>query len=71
MYWLIGIVVIFALAYLIIKWSIDTNKNPESNLGILDHPSTFEKDDIEMVDDSLTSDRDSGDHKNDIAQWKD
>ena len=56
MFWLItGIVFIFVLAYVIIKLSINTKENPDSGLGILEHPSTFKKQDIEMVDESLKS----------------
>ena len=44
------------LAYVIIKLTINTKENPDSNLGILEHPSTYKKQDIEMVDnDSLSN----------------
>ncbi|MAX69703.1 MAG: hypothetical protein CMC76_01160 [Flavobacteriaceae bacterium] len=53
MLWFIGgIVFIFVLAFVIIKLTINTKENPDSNLGILEHPSTYKKPDIEMVDDS-------------------
>ena len=53
MYWVIGTIFIFVLAFVIIKLVVNTEENPDSNLGILDHPSTFKKQNIEMVDDSL------------------
>ncbi|MDH7913602.1 hypothetical protein [Winogradskyella sp. SYSU M77433] len=54
MLWFIGgIVFIFVLAFVIIKLTINTKENPDSNLGILEHPSTYKKPDIEMVDKSL------------------
>lgn len=53
MFWLIGFVVIFVLAYIIIRLTINTNENPDSTLGILEHPSTFKKQDIEMVDEAF------------------
>ena len=53
MFWLIGFVVIFVLAYIIIRITINTNENPDSTLGILEHPSTFKKQDIEMVDEAF------------------
>jgi len=57
MYWFIGsIIFVFVLAYVIIKLTINTKENPDSNLGILEHPSTYKKPDIEMVDnDSLSN----------------
>ena len=71
MYWLIGILVIFIVAFVIIKLSIDTGKNPDSNLGILDHPSTYEKDDIEMVDESLTKGNEKENLDDNLAKWDD
>ena len=53
MFLLIGFVVIFVLAYIIIRLTINTNENPDSTLGILEHPSTFKKQDIEMVDEAF------------------
>lgn len=53
MYWLIGVIAIIVLAFVIIKLTINTKENPDSNLGILEHPSTFKKQGIEMVDKSL------------------
>lgn len=57
MYWFISsIIFVFVLAYVIIKLTINTKENPDSNLGILEHPSTYKKQDIEMVDnDSLSN----------------
>ncbi|MAG85953.1 MAG: hypothetical protein CMB97_00855 [Flavobacteriaceae bacterium] len=57
MYWFISsIIFVFVLAYVIIKLTINTKENPDSNLGILEHPSTYKKPDIEMVDnDSLSN----------------
>ena len=54
MYWILGIIGVILIAFIIIRLTIDTNKNPDSNLGILDHPSTYKKPDIEMVDKSIT-----------------
>ncbi|MGG5488396.1 hypothetical protein [Gaetbulibacter sp. PBL-D1] len=54
MYWIIGIFVVFVLAYIIIKLTINTKENPDSSLGVLEHPSTFEKQQIERVDKALT-----------------
>ncbi len=54
MYYLIGTIAIFVLAYIMIKLSINTKENPDSQLGIMDHPSTYKKQDIEMVDKNLT-----------------
>lgn len=53
MYWIIGIIVVFVLAYIIIKLTINTKENPDSSLGVLEHPSTFEKQQIERVDKTL------------------
>lgn len=57
MYWFVGsIIFVFVLAYVIIKLTINTKENPDSKLGILEHPSTYKKPDIEMVDnDSLSN----------------
>ena len=57
MYWFISsIIFVFVLAYVIIKLTINTKENPDSKLGILEHPSTYKKPDIEMVDnDSLSN----------------
>lgn len=41
MYWLIGTLFIFVLAFVIIKLSINTKENPDSSLGILEHPALF------------------------------
>ena len=57
MYWFLGsIVFVFVLAYVIIKLTLNTKENPDSGLGILEHPSTFKKQDIEMVDKSMKND---------------
>lgn len=56
LFWFIGVIVISIAAFIIIKLSIDTNKNSDSNLGILEHPSTFEKQPIEYVEKSLDKD---------------
>ena len=53
MFWLISIIAIFVIAFVIIKLTINLDKNPDSNLGVLEHPSTFKKQDIEMVDEKL------------------
>ena len=54
MYWFVGsIVFIFVLVFVIIKLTINTKENPDSTLGILEHPSTYKKPDIEMVDKGL------------------
>ena len=54
MLWFIGgIVFIFVLAFVIIKLTINTKENPDSALGILEHPGTYKKPNIEMVDKSL------------------
>ena len=51
MYWFLGgIIFVFVLAFVIIKLLINTKENPDSSLGILEHPSTFKKQDVEMVD---------------------
>jgi len=70
MIWIIGIVFIFIVAFIIIKFSIDTTKNPDSNLGILEHPSTYKKQNIEMVDESvdLVDNTDSPD--DDTVSWQ-
>lgn len=62
MIWIIGIVFVFIIAFIIIKLSIDTTKNPDSNLGILEHPSTYEKPNIEVVDKSLKSNKNVDDN---------
>ena len=54
MYWAIGTIFIFVLAFIIIKLVVNTKDNPNSKLGILEHPCTFKKQDVEMVDDSLS-----------------
>lgn len=54
MYWIIGIIVVFVLAYIIIKLTINTKENPDSSLGALEHPSTFEKQQIERVDNNIS-----------------
>ncbi|TDY13681.1 hypothetical protein [Meridianimaribacter flavus] len=54
MYWIIGIIVVFVLAYIIIKLTINTKENPDSSLGVLEHPSTFEKQQIERVDNNIS-----------------
>ncbi len=50
MYWLIGTISIFVIAVIIIKLTLNTKDNPDSKLGILEHPSTFEKQETEYVD---------------------
>ena len=51
MYWFIGaIIFVVVLAFVIIKLSVNTKENSDSKLSILEHPSTFTKPDIEMVD---------------------
>ena len=68
MYWLIGsIIFVFVLAFIIIKLSVNTNANPDSGLGILEHPSAFKKQDIEMVDKHLKSDYNSSAEDNSIS----
>ncbi len=60
MYWFLGgIIFVFALAFVIIKLTINTKENPDSSLGILEHPSTFKKQEIEMVDEHLKSNFDA------------
>ena len=49
LFWVIGVIVISIAAFIIIKLSVDTNKNNDSSLGILEHPSTFEKQPIEYL----------------------
>ncbi|NRA93681.1 MAG: hypothetical protein HRU26_13565 [Psychroserpens sp.] len=56
LFWVIGVIVISIAAFIIIKLSVDTNKNNDSSLGILEHPSTFEKQPIEYVEKSLDKD---------------
>lgn len=63
LYWIIGFIVIVLAAVLIIKLIVPKDPNPDSNLGILEHPSTFEKQPIEYVDKSLTTSDDE--HKTD------
>ena len=58
MYWLLGITFIFVLAFIIIRLTLNTKENPDSSLGILEHTSIFEKQDIEMVDKNLLEHRD-------------
>ena len=53
MIWVFGTIFIFVFAFVIIKLTINTKENPDSKLGILEHPSSFNKQDVEMVDDSL------------------
>ncbi|RCT53723.1 hypothetical protein [Winogradskyella sp. KYW1333] len=53
MIWVFGTIFIFVFAFVIIKLTINTKGNPDSKLGILEHPSSFNKQDVEMVDDSL------------------
>lgn len=54
-YWIIGFIVIVIAALIIIKLIVPKDPNPDSNLGILEHPSTFEKQSIEYVDETLRS----------------
>ncbi|MBO6605494.1 hypothetical protein [Psychroserpens sp.] len=63
LYWIIGFIIIILAAVLIVKLIVPKDSNPDSNLGILEHPSTFEKQPIEYVDKSLTSTEDE--HKTD------
>ncbi|WP_353776936.1 hypothetical protein [Winogradskyella sp. 3972H.M.0a.05] len=56
MYWLIGIVIVFIIAFIIIKLAFNTDENPDSQLGILEHPSAFEKSGIERVDKAAKKD---------------
>ncbi len=53
MIWVFGTIFIFVFAFVIIKLTINAKENPDSKLGILEHPSSFNKQDVEMVDDSL------------------
>lgn len=53
MIWVFGTIFIFVFAFVIIKLTINTKENPDSKLGILEHPSSFNKQDVEMLDDSL------------------
>lgn len=54
MAWFIAsIIFVFVLAFVIIKLSINKNENKDSGLGILEYPSTFKKQGVEMVDESL------------------
>ncbi len=58
MAWFIGgIVFIFVLAFVIIKLTVNKNDNHDSGLGILEHPSTFKKQVIEMVDKRLKTEK--------------
>ncbi|WP_431156955.1 hypothetical protein [Winogradskyella poriferorum] len=50
MLWLLGTGFIIILALVIIKLVVNTNDNPDSSLGILEHPSTFKMQKIEHVD---------------------
>lgn len=56
MYYLLGTIAVFVIAYILIKLTVNTKENPDSQLGIMDHPSTFKKQDIEMVDKRLGED---------------
>ncbi|WP_417290775.1 hypothetical protein [Corallibacter sp.] len=56
MYYLLGTIAVFVIAYILIKLTVNTKENPDSQLGIMDHPSTFKKQDIEMVDKRLDED---------------
>ena len=53
MIWVFGTIFIFVFAFVIIKLTINKKENPDSKLGILEHPSSFNKQDVEMVDDRL------------------
>ena len=56
MAWFIASVVfVFVLAFVIIKLSINEDEKKDSSLGILEHPSTFKKQGVEMVEESLKS----------------
>ena len=57
MFWLIGIGVVI-VAFIIIKFAVSKAANPDSTLGVLEHPSTFKKQNIEMVDKSLKANKD-------------
>lgn len=54
MYYLLGTIAVFVIAYILIKLTV--KENPDSQLGIMDHPSAFKKQDIEMVDKRLGED---------------
>ena len=54
-FWIIGSIVIMIAAFIIIKLMVPKDSNSDSNLGILEHPSTFEKQSIEYVDETLRS----------------
>ncbi|MGB1307398.1 MAG: hypothetical protein ACPG6B_00710 [Oceanihabitans sp.] len=69
MYWLIGILIV-VIAFVIIKLSLDTKKNPDSNLGILDHPSTYKKQKIEMVDRTISKLKDNENEDTELTTWK-
>lgn len=60
MYLLLGIGVI-VIAFIVVK--ITTNKavDPDSQLGILEHPSTFKKQGVEMVEKPKAKDNDAED----------
>lgn len=53
-YWVLGFIFIIVLAYVIVRLSVNTNDNKDSKLGILQHPSFYKKQEIEMVDDSIS-----------------
>lgn len=53
LFWLIGIVIVFIAALVIIKLIVGQDPDPDSNLGILEHPSTFQKQSVEYVDKTL------------------
>lgn len=55
MYYLLAIPIIFFVAYVIIKLKMNTKENPDSKLSVWEHPSTFKKQNIEMVDKTLKS----------------
>ena len=55
LYWIIGIIIVVIAALIIIKLIAPNDSDPDSKLGILEHPSTFKKQSIEYVDKSLTS----------------
>ncbi len=63
LYWIIGFIVIILAAVLIVKLIVAKDSNPDSNFGILEYPSSFEKQPIEYVNKSLTSSKDE--HKTD------
>ncbi len=70
MYWLIGILAIFIIAFIVVKLSIDTKRNPDSKISILDHPSTYNKQPIEMVDKSVSLTEEEHSDNSDIANWE-